>query len=124
MTQLLAVVGGAVIGAVSRYAVSLYAVRTWGTGFPIGTLLVNVLGSFLIGFLWAWFSESNLSPAWRIFLFVGILGSFTTFSSFSLETLHLFQEGNWKLAILNMVLQNSLGLIAAAGGFLLGRWFS
>ena len=82
-------VGGA-IGAVMRYLVGSWALQYWGSGFPYGTLLINVIGSLLIGII---IEKSALDGALRAFLIVGLLGSFTTFATFSLETLHLIEAG-------------------------------
>ncbi len=86
-------VGGA-IGAVMRYLVGSWALQYWGSGFPYGTLLINVIGSLLIGIIYVLLIEkSALDGALRAFLIVGLLGSFTTFATFSLETLHLIEAG-------------------------------
>lgn len=92
---------GGGLGAVSRYLLGIQAVRWWGMGFPYGTLLINVLGSFVIGILAGYFTYyyAAQSQALRLLLIVGFLGGFTTFSSFSLETLALYQKGESLLAL-------------------------
>lgn len=121
MQLLLIAVGGA-LGSVLRYGLSS-GIHVWlGRGFPYGTLLVNVAGSFLIGLLVVLISHhENLSPLWRSFLLVGILGGFTTFSSFSLETVELLQRGDWLKSVLNVTGNVLLCLAVCALGMQLGR---
>jgi fluoride exporter len=118
MLKLLLIAAGGAIGTLGRYLLSGYAHRvTTSAIFPVGTLTVNVLGSLIIGLLWGWFENSVLSPPLRSFLFIGILGGFTTFSTYSLETLNLLRDGELKLAFLNLVLNNILGIGFAFLGF-------
>ena len=121
MIKLLFLAAGGAIGTLSRYAVSGLAHRYFGSVFPFGTLLVNLLGSFAVGLLWGIFEIASLSPASRSFVFIGILGGFTTFSSYSLETLNLLRDGQVKVALMNVLLNNFLGLALAFGGFALAR---
>ncbi len=107
---LLPLIAGGAIGTVARFAVYQLADRYFNQSFPWGTLLVNLAGSFLIGLLWSYFDKSNIAPAMRIFLFIGILGSFTTFSSFAFENLNLAQEGAFRIMLLNIFLNNVLGI--------------
>ncbi len=75
-----------------------------GRDFPYGTLVVNVIGSLLMGFLYVWlFDRLNMGPGWRAFLLVGCLGSFTTFSAFSIETLNLMVDGAWIRSLVNVL---------------------
>ena len=92
----IAVVGaGSFIGGAARYLVSL-AMKGIGKGFPWATLAVNLLGCFLIGLLWGYFSRSaSESSKWALFLTVGLCGGFTTFSTFSKESLMMLQSGNF-----------------------------
>ena len=93
-----------------------------GRGFPYGTLVVNVLGSFTVGFLFVLFLERMaLSGEWRAGILVGVLGAFTTFSTFSIETLNLLEDGAHLKASLNVVLSVTLCLAGAWFGLLLGR---
>lgn len=110
-------IGGA-LGAISRHAVGLAYHQWLGGVFPGGTLLVNVLGSFLIGggSFWLLSATGENIPVWRAFLLVGFLGAFTTFSSFSLETLALFQRGAWGLASVNVLANVSACLLAVTMG--------
>lgn len=123
MTKILFILVGGAIGTFLRYAVSGWSYKLFDWIFPIGTLVVNLIGSFIIGLLWGVFESSNLSPNIRIFLFVGILGGFTTFSSYMLETLNLYREGEVKLALYNLLANNIIGLFMVIGGFFLSKLF-
>ena len=112
---------GAIIGAILRYSTSLLTAQWWGTEFPWGTITVNLIGSFVIGFLWQWFEHYPIEPHIRTFIFVGILGAFTTFSSYTLDSLRLFQVGKMLPGLINMVGSNALGLTAVYLGTLLAR---
>ena len=119
MTVLWVALGGA-LGSVARYACSGIAVRWLGAGFPYGTLFVNVTGSFTIGLLAALVASDgrpSLGADARAFLLVGVLGGFTTFSSFSLETLNLARSGALGPAILNVAGSLVLCLAAVSLGF-------
>jgi len=113
MGQLLFIAAGGALGAVSRYGVSSAVYQLLGRGFPYGTLAVNLLGSFLIGLLSIWLIERfNLSPEWRAAILIGFLGAFTTFSTFSLETLTLIEQSAYLKAGLNMLISVTTCLIA------------
>ncbi len=119
MTYLWVALGGA-LGSVARYAVSLGAARWLGTGFPWGTLAVNVAGSFAIGLLAALVASDGrpaLGADARAFVTIGILGGFTTFSSFSLETLTLARSGALGAAAANAALSLAACLVAVWLGF-------
>ncbi|MEZ5163077.1 MAG: CrcB family protein [Fimbriimonadaceae bacterium] len=109
----LVALGGA-LGAVSRLLIGSALKNV--TEVPWGLLVINVLGSLLIGFFAAW-TQTKPSPLIAQFVMIGILGGFTTFSAFSLDNLGLVQEGKWGVALLNMGLSCGLGLLAASGGF-------
>ncbi|HOL57610.1 MAG TPA: fluoride efflux transporter CrcB [Spirochaetota bacterium] len=113
-------IGGA-IGSLSRYLLSTFTMRLFNTLFPLGTLIVNITGCFLIGFLFSFFEKFIMSPNIRFFVFVGLLGGFTTFSSFTMETFNLLREKEIKLAILNFIFNNFLGIIAVIIGFIFAR---
>jgi CrcB protein len=118
----LAISLGAVAGANSRYWLSRFAVRQWGPVFPYGTLLINVLGSLVVGFFVIWTTERVLvDPRWRLLVVVGFCGAFTTFSSFAFETISLFEGGQWLLMTANVLTSNLLCLAAALGGMALAR---
>ena len=94
MTHLLLVAAGGALGSVLRYLVGLWTLRRFGPGFPWGTLTVNITGSFLIGvFAEAIARKFGASPEMRVFLITGILGGYTTFSAFSLDTITLMERG-------------------------------
>jgi CrcB protein len=114
MTYLWVALGSA-LGGMARYGCAGLAARWLGATFPWGTLLVNVSGSLLIGFLAALVAPDGrllAGPDARAFLMIGILGGFTTFSSFSLETLNLARDGEWLFAFANVMLSVVLCLFA------------
>ncbi|HSM06455.1 MAG TPA: fluoride efflux transporter CrcB [Longimicrobiales bacterium] len=111
-------VGGA-LGATARYLVAGGLQGMLGDAFPWGTLGVNVSGSFLLGLLFAAVARGSIPPEFQALLAVGILGSFTTFSAFSLETLALIQEGAWVRAATYALGSLALGLAAVAAGMAL-----
>jgi CrcB protein len=113
---------GGALGAVLRYAVSVGCQRLAGGVFPVGTLTVNVGGCLLIGFLGALLSGPFLlRDELRLGLLVGVLGGFTTFSTFGWETFALLNDGEWSRAALNMVASNVLGLAALWLGYRLAE---
>lgn len=117
MTQV--ALGGAV-GAVARYLTGVAAIRLVGPGFPWGTLIVNVLGSFLMGVLvvgLALRADNRMAPL----LMTGVLGGFTTFSAFSLDGLTLWERGESGAAAIYVLASVALSLLAVAGGVLVGR---
>lgn len=125
MTKLLIIAAGGGIGSVLRYLLGGAAQRMTAGAFPIGTMTVNVIGCLAIGLLAAHFAGPQLVRAeWRLALMVGLLGGFTTFSSFGIETVSLLNDGQVRAALLNVVLSNALGLTAAWFGYRAGQaWF-
>ena len=122
MTQILAIAAGGAVGAVLRFWLSTAVHAGLGRGFPYGTLAVNVLGSLLMGLLYALLLERmDVGPEVRAALLIGVLGAFTTFSTFSIETLNLIEQADYLKAVLNTLLSVLLCLLAAWGGLLLGR---
>jgi len=123
MTKLLLIAGGGALGAVLRYLASGWGQTLTDGPFPVGTLLVNVAGCFLVGALTGLFSGPALvSEPVRLMLLVGFLGGFTTFSTFGFETMQLFMDGQKWLAITNVVASNGLGLAAVWLGYRLAVW--
>jgi CrcB protein len=122
MWQVLAIAGGGALGALGRYWMSGGVYRLLGRDFPWGTLTVNVVGSFLMGLLVVLFLERlAVEPEWRAAVLVGFLGAFTTFSTFSIETLTLIEEGFTAKALLNVAASVLACVLACWAGVLLGR---
>jgi fluoride exporter len=111
MSKLLLVCAGGAIGSGARYLVGGWAAAAWGPGFPWGTLAVNLVGSFLLAIvMYLGLEIGSIGPDLRLFLAVGVMGGFTTYSSFNHETLALAQRGQWGVAA------------AYVGATLLGAW--
>lgn len=109
-------------GTASRYALTGFAQNLVGLGVPFGTLVVNVLGCLGAGFLWSGLERwQALDSDLRVVLLVGFFGAFTTFSSFALETVVLLRAGQWLGAMVNVLVQNVLGLFALVLGMILGK---
>ena len=122
LTLLTAVAAGGALGSVLRYLLGLGAHTLLGRGFPWGTLLVNVIGAFAVGVLYALLVERHeAAPLWRALFITGLLGGFTTFSAFSLETLLLHDHGETFRAALNVFLNVTLCLVFAWLGLNLAR---
>ena len=122
MMQLLIVGAGGAFGAIGRYLLSIWVYSLTGRAFPWGTLAVNLLGSLLMGFLSVWLLERmTLSTEVRALLMVGVLGSFTTFSTFSLETLLLLEQGAVVRAGVNIAVSVITCIFAAWMGVLIAR---
>lgn len=121
MKVLLVLLGGS-IGAVCRYGVNLLAVWLWGSGFPWGTLIVNMVGCLLIGLAFG-LAERSLwvTPSVRLFFVTGFLGALTTFSSFAVETVNTANEGLRMAAALNFVANNAGGLLLVLAGLWLAK---
>lgn len=120
--QILAIAAGGAVGSVLRWAVSNGVYSMFGRTFPYGTLAVNVAGSFLMGFLFVMMVERlDMSGMWRMAILVGFLGAFTTFSTFSIETVNLLQGGDFMRALLNIGVSVLFCLVATWVGFRIGR---
>jgi CrcB protein len=117
---LLLALGGA-LGTSARYVVFILADRHLAKGFPYGTLIVNILGSFLIGLLWGFFSKTHVPPAVRMFVFIGILGSFTTFSAFAFDNMNLLHDRAFITLFINILLNNLLAIGLCIFGYYLAR---
>jgi fluoride exporter len=112
----------AVAGANLRYLLSRLAAKQFGPVFPYGTLFINVVGSFIVGFFLIWTTQRALvDPHWRLLVVVGFCGSFTTFSSYAFETMTYFEQGQWSLMLANILTNNILCLGAVLGGMALAR---
>lgn len=124
VTQLLAIAAGGAIGSVLRFLMSTGVYRLLGRDFPYGTMAVNVVGSFFIGLLFILLVERlSMSPELRAGILVGLIGAFTTFSTFSLETLALLEEGEVLKSLLNVLLSVFLCLGATWIGMIMGRLY-
>jgi len=120
--NIVVIAGGGAVGALMRFWLSTGIYSLLGRGFPYGTLVVNVAGSFFMGLLFILLDERfNLGPEWRAALLIGLLGAFTTFSTFSIETLNLLLAGEAGKAALNVLLSVSVCIFATWLGILLGR---
>lgn len=122
MYKILLVALGGSIGAVTRYLVSNWAAEKFGAEFPYGTLIVNVIGCFIIGAFMTMATERLIiNPYWRLLVTVGFVGGLTTFSSFSYETFRLLQDADLVMALYNIVLNLILGFCATWMGISLVR---
>ena len=122
VSQLLVIMLGGAVGAAARFIVSTKITEKLGNSFPYGTLTVNMVGSFVMGLLAIILVERmQLDPLYRLGIFVGFLGAFTTFSTFSMETLNLFNEGMPMRALLNMFSSVLLSVLAVWLGVLIGK---
>ena len=124
MEGLVSIALGGALGAVCRYEAGNMAVRHLGGSLPYGTFIINLIGCFCMGLLMTLIVDRGLlPPAWRLFLCVGFLGGFTTFSSFGYETFTLLAEGNLLMAVFYAAGSTLLGLLAAAVGVLAANIF-
>jgi CrcB protein len=113
---------GAVLGANARYWLGTWVAQKWGSTFPVGTLLINVTGSFLLGLFMTLATERFLiDPRWRLLVAVGFLGAYTTFSTFTYESFNLLFKGQWVPGLLNLLGSSLLGILAVGLGVYLGK---
>ncbi len=121
MLRFLIIGFGGAIGTILRYIMGGLDYRFSSGVFPISTLVVNVTGSLMIGFLWGTVDRFAISPNLRLFVFIGILGGYTTFSTFSLETFNLMRDSEYKIAFFNMVLSLALSVGAVFAGYIFSK---
>jgi CrcB protein len=115
---------GSILGANARYYLSAFAASRWGAAFPYGTLLINVTGSLIIGFFFGLVAARfGVSASARLVVATGFLGSYTTFSTFTFETIALSRAGEYRLALVNALGSIALGVAAAASGLTLALLF-
>ena len=124
MLIILAIMLGGGLGALARYGVSIGIEKLISLNFPLETLTANLLGCLLIGFFWCYFDRVHISHEFRLFLFTGFLGGFTTFSTFGRESLQLFKTGETLQAFSYIMVSNVLGIsMVMLGFFLCNRFF-
>jgi fluoride exporter len=122
LSSILIISLGAIFGANARYFMSRYAAKLLGPTFPYGTLMINVIGSAIVGFFVIWTTERVLvDPRWRLLVVVGFCGAFTTFSSYAYESMAYLDQGQWHLMLTNVLSNNILCLIGALAGMALAR---
>ncbi len=120
MAILLVALGGA-LGSVARYLVGGWIADWMGTTFPYGTFAINLTASFIIGFFLAFAQDrAGLSPYWRLFIAVGFVGGYSTFSTYEYESIRLLQDGEFLLGAVYLVGSMTAGAIAAIGGITVG----
>jgi CrcB protein len=122
LARFLMVAAGGALGSMARYWVGGWAPRIFGQAFPYGTLIVNTVGSFLVAVIMSvGLRTTVISPNLRLFLTVGVMGGFTTYSSFNYETLALFQQRLWMTGVLNMAVTGLGCLLAGVLGLALAQ---
>ncbi len=122
MTRFLVVAAGGAAGAVARYGVTLFVATFWKRDFPLATLLINVSGSFILGFFATVAAErAGIDPVWRLLIATGFVGAYTTFSTFEYETERLAANGALAWGIVNILTSVIAGFIAVRLGIVLAR---
>ncbi len=117
MIKILLIGLGGAIGALGRYFVSGVAHKVFAHGFPWGTLSVNLIGSLIIGVLWGLLEGMTVAEELKLFIFMGVLGAFTTFSTFSLENFNLIREGQWQMVLVNVGVSVVVGIGLVFAGY-------
>ncbi|TGE38024.1 fluoride efflux transporter CrcB [Desulfosporosinus fructosivorans] len=122
MQSVLVIALGGALGALSRYGLGFWISSRWNQGFPLGTFIINITGTFLLGFLNIIFIEKlSVSPLWRLGIGIGFLGSYTTFSTFGYEVIMLLERGSLLTAGLYTLLSVIIGFVGVALGVGLAR---
>lgn len=122
MNNILGIMIGGAFGALVRYELGAWISSKWNQGFPLHTFFINITGAFLLGFLNIFFMERfNINPIWRLGIGVGFLGAYTTFSTFSYETISLIESGSYLTAGFYVFSSLLLGLLFTALGMGLAR---
>ena len=122
MPDLLVISLGAIVGANARYLLTRFTLKHLGPSFPYGTLIINVMGSLIVGFFITWTTERVFAdPRWRLLAVVCFCGSFTTFSSYAFETMAYFEQGQWSLMLTNVLTNNLLCLASVLAGMAMAR---
>ncbi len=117
MKQIVPIALGGSIGALLRYGVSAITKKIFTSSYPFGTFIVNLVGAYFIGFFWGMFEKQNVSEQLKSFVLIGLIGSFTTFSTLSYETVKFFQLGDTKAGLLHILITNLLGLVMVVLGY-------
>jgi len=113
---------GAIVGANLRYFVGQSVAKLLSSSLPYGTLIINITGSFILGFFLVWTGERVLAdPRWRMLIAIGFCGGYTTFSSFAYETFALFEQGRFAASAMNVIVTNLLCLLAVVAGAAIAR---
>lgn len=112
---------GGAVGTLARYIISRMGHQFLHPNFPASTLIINVTGSFIIGFIVSLIDRFSISANTHLFIFIGVLGGYTTFSTFSLETFHLIRDGQYRLAFINVIFSVILSVGAVFLGYLLAK---
>jgi|TARA_B110001469_G_scaffold25169_1_gene25886 CrcB protein len=122
--QLVAIACGGAIGALSRFGLQQWIASIYNGRFPLAIFVANSIGSLCLGLLYVLIVEKGIVPeVWRAFLIIGLIGAFTTFSTFSLDSIRLIEQGEWPMALGNIVANLVVGLVGAYVGLSIGRWF-
>jgi CrcB protein len=121
MQQILLIAVGGSLGAIARYGLSIFIYHTTSDIFPWGTLTVNITGSFLIGVFIELFDTTIIPTEWRSFITIGFLGAYTTFSTYTLETINLFRDGELRLAAVNVLANNIISIVLVVAGIYSSR---
>lgn len=121
MQQILLIAIGGSLGAVARYGLSTFIYHTTNDIFPWGTFVINLTGSFLIGVFIELFDTTIIPSEWRSFITIGFLGAYTTFSTYTLETVNLFRDGEFRLAAINVLTNNLICIVLVVAGIYSSR---